>query len=251
MKLTKKFGSIFFLSTLCMGTAYAGWENDGESKAYKYVSEGKTIATYLDIPQKPQPTNQTCGATNIVSIIAWETKRAGDTINYSIKSLYKYINTNGSDGLQIPELKAGLKKISDYTESRSNLDLDIDSIFEEPAPSIKLGVNWIFTSLKNNHKPSIIYGNIKGGLAGYHYYLAKGAVKIGDNTRALWLNDSVYNSPAYSSTSSTRKNAINPNQLLSENELETYWKKTGAGTGRNWAFGTYGMLSYGGSSHYK
>ena len=224
--------SLASLATGYTSISLAGWEYGNNSGEYKYGNS--VIAKYLYISHKPQPNNYTCGATNLSSLIAWETLSQEDkSINYSIMSVYNYVNTNGNDGIQTDELKAGALALKDYTNQAYGMNLSMGTT-EVKSDTIEFGIDWFFDQvLVGMHSPAILYGNTKDGYAGYHYYMVTGAIRCpsnicGSEYNGMLLNDSVYNSPAYPADSDKRKNALSPGNWVSQSELETYWKKTGS-----------------------
>ena len=87
--------------------------------------------------------------------------------------------------------------------------------------------------MKVNFSPVIIYGNVKYAPAGGHYLLATGMIYCpqgicADEVVGLLINDSAYNSPAYSPSHPVRQFAITPLKYLNQDELEVYWKPTGS-----------------------
>ena len=84
--MLKKFlFSLGLFFTLFIATsANAGWKaNSDFSAVYDYKIKGKVAARYLGIPQYPQPTNYTCGATTMSMLMLWETHKKGRVIRFS------------------------------------------------------------------------------------------------------------------------------------------------------------------------
>jgi hypothetical protein len=160
--------------------------------------------------------------------------------------LYDIGNTDGVSGLSTPELKALIVATGIYGGK-----------FEEAGSSdIDSAIKDYFWS----YSPLIIYGNTYFGSAGGHYYVATGAIYCDDTLRdnnkcsyrGLYLNDSVFNSPAYplpprpvftgniykflgqlvkwildvDSTDPGRAPA--PSRFITADDLSSYWKPTGS-----------------------
>jgi hypothetical protein len=134
--------------------------------------------------------------------------------------------------LTTDELKAGQKKLIDSINKSENLGLSV-SMAEGKDSSIKNAVSTLAITMERNFSPAIIYGNVKYAPAGGHYLLATGMVYCPKGTCSsdvvgLFINDSAYGSPAYSSSHPVRKLAISPRKYLAQDELELYWKPTGS-----------------------
>ena len=138
-----------------------------------------------------------------------------------------------NSGLTTNELKAGQRDIVNQLNERTRLGLNV-VMREGKGSSIKDAVFSISRAMTHNLSPAIIYGNVKGGSPGGHYYLATGTVYCPEGTCnedlnfGLFINDSVYGSPAFSATSPLGKRAIRPRQLLWEQDLQFYWQPTGS-----------------------
>ena len=235
--LKKSLLSILVLSAVSVSSAHAGWEN------YPYLSgtqdyniKGKLVARWFGIPQYAQPTNYTCGSTTTSMQMMWETHKKGSALKYDPAGIHGYINTTGgaTSGLTTEELKAGQKKLVDYINRSKKLRLNV-SMTEGKSDTIKNAISTLATTMGRNFSPAVIYGNtnITGSSAGGHYYLATGMIYCPKGTCSsdvvgLFLNDSIYNSPAYSAGSIVRKQAISPRKYMSQNELKAYWKPTGS-----------------------
>lgn len=222
--------NIIFIS-FC-SSLYSGW--DANNEVYTKEYKGKIIQKVLNIPHKSQPNTYTCGATNLQSIVRWKTLYNGDNkVVYDIDSIYQYVNTNDSDGIQIPELKSGYTNLIDYTNNIYGMKIS-NHTTEIQGKTIADAIYGFYNiNLLNKNSPAILYGNTKDGLPGYHYYMAIGGINCdkaicGLELKGLYLNDSVYDSPGWTADSSKRKNALTPWQFVNEKELETYWKKTGS-----------------------
>ncbi len=90
--------------------------------------------------------------------------------------------------------------------------------------------------MRINNSPAILYGNVKYGPAGGHYYIVTGVFDCDNynkgfckkkNYKGFYLNDSVYGSQAYSAYNPVKQNAIPTRKYISEEELSSYWKPTG------------------------
>ena len=227
--------SIIAISALSMSAAQAGWERYPYlSGTYDQKIKGKLVARWFGIPQYGQPTNYTCGATTTSMQMVWETHKKGKALKYSPTGIHNYINTTGgsTSGLTTAELKAGQKKLVDYINRSQRLGLNV-SMTERKDSSIKNAISTLATTMGRNFSPAIIYGNVKYASAGGHYLLATGMIYCPEGTCSsdvigLFINDSAYNSPAYSSSHPVRRLAISPRKYLSQNELESYWKPTGS-----------------------
>ncbi len=146
-------------------------------------------------------------------------------------SVHNYINTEGGkeSGLTTPEFKNGQSKIRRYLNRYwSGFNFNIYEMIEIKEDKIVYAINTIKRQMFKNYSTAIIYGNTDTAVsgAGGHYYLVTGAyygAKLG-----LYINDSVYNSPAYPKGSILANQAISPRQYLSAKELEKYWKPTGS-----------------------
>jgi hypothetical protein len=106
---------------------------------------------------------------------------------------------------------------------------------ERKDKTIKNAISTLATTMGKNFSPAIIYGNVNitGSSAGGHYYLATGMIYCPKGTCSrdvvgLFINDSVYNSKAYSAGGIVRRQAISPRRYMSQNELASYWKPTGS-----------------------
>ncbi len=120
----------------------------------------------------------------------------------------------------------------DFINRSEKLGLSV-SMVERKDSSIKNAVSTLATTMGRNFSPAILYGNVRYASAGGHYLLATGVVyclkgTCSNDVVGLFINDSAYNSPAYSSSHPVRKLAISPRKYLSQSELEAYWKPTGS-----------------------
>lgn len=238
--MLKKF--LFFLGlffTLFIATsANAGWErNSYLSGVYDYKIGKYFWARYLAIPQYPQPTNYTCGATTISMLMLWETYKKGRPLKFSPLSIHNYVNSKDpkgkTSGLNTTELKAGIKKLHGYVNDRKGVPVNM-VMTEHKQSTLKYSISKMMQAVRQNFSPAIIYGNVNGSpRLGGHYYLVTGMVYCpkGYCTKdvfGLFINDSVYNSKVWNDDSIIRKVAIRPRQLILEIDLKDYWKPTGS-----------------------
>ena len=238
--MLKKF--LFFLGlffTLFIATsANAGWKaNSDFSAVYDYKIKGKVAARYLGIPQYPQPTNYTCGATTMSMLMLWETHKKGRALKFSPLALHNYVNAKDpkgeTSGLTTTELKSGINKLTKYVKDKYKLPLNM-IMSEYKNKTIKDGISRMMSYMRKNFSPAIIYGNVNGSpRLGGHYYLVTGMVYCPKgyctkNVFGLFINDSVYNSKVWNDDSIIRKVAIRPRQLILEIDLKDYWKPTGS-----------------------
>ncbi len=120
----------------------------------------------------------------------------------------------------------------DYINRTKQLGLNM-RMAEMKDGSIRNAVATLHGSMGNNVSPAIIYGNILNGNPGMHYFLVTGTYYCPSNICqkeriGLFINDSVYDSPAYGSSDSIRKNAITPRRYISEVKLGQYWQPVGS-----------------------
>ena len=250
--MLKKF--LFFLGlffTLFIATsANAGWErNSYLSGVYDYKIGKYFWARYLAIPQYPQPTNYTCGATTISMLMLWETYKKGRPLKFSPLSIHNYVNSKDpkgkTSGLNTTELKAGIKKLYGYVNDRKGVPVNM-VMTEHKQSTLKYSISKMMQAVRQNFSPAIIYGNVNipssrkgyqytlGARPGGHYYLVTGMVfcpkvkaACSKNVFGLFINDSVYNSRAWNSNSTIRKVAVTPRKLILEIDLKNYWLPTG------------------------
>lgn len=250
--MLKKF--LFFLGlffTLFIATsANAGWKaNSDFSGVYDYKIKGKVAARYLGIPQYPQPTNYTCGATTMSMLMLWETHKKGRGLKFSPLALHNYVNSKDpkgeTSGLTTTELKSGINKLTKYVKDKYKLPLNM-IMSEYKNKTIKDGISRIMSYMRRNFSPAIIYGNANiptvrkgnqiapGARPGSHYllvtgmiYCPKGKAACSKNIFGLFINDSVYNSQAWNSNSTMRRVAVTPRKLILEIDLKNYWLPTG------------------------
>jgi hypothetical protein len=164
------------------------------STAYKEIPgySDYHVGFRLNVPHYSQPTSNTCGATVLSMINSFEKLMYSGTLppQPDILELYNTGNTDGASGLSTPELKALIVALGIY-----------DGKFEE------VGSSDIDTAIKDSfwsYSPLVIYGNTYFGSAGGHYYATTGAIYCDDTLknynqcsyRGLYLNDSVFDSPA-------------------------------------------------------
>ena len=224
-------------SALFASTANAGWEKYPHlSGVYDQKVRGNIVARWLGVIQYGQPTNYTCGATTTAMQMMWETHKKGKALKYDPLGIHRYINTVGGEksGLTTAELKAGQAKMISYINRTKHLGLKT-SMREGKRKTIKGGVSSIANLMTWNFSPAILYGNVKipGAGAGGHYYLATGFLNCPKGTCTkdyigLFVNDSVYNSPAYSNSNPVKWQAVTPRKYINYQELEARWKPTGS-----------------------
>lgn len=248
--MLKKF--LFFLGlffTLFIATsANAGWKaNSNLSGVYDYKVRDEVVARYLGIPQYPQPTTYTCGATTISMFMLWESHKKGRGIKFSPMSIHNYVNSKDpkgkTSGLTTTELKAGIKKVAGYIKDKGKLQFNIEW-YEGKHLTYQRGIESIAYNMKKNFSPAIIYGKVNipssrngyqispGASAGGHYYLATGVVQCPKHLckggqYGLFINDSVYESEAWGKGSIIRKAAVSPRKLILKIDLKHYWPPTG------------------------
>lgn len=218
-------------------SASAGWERHPYlSHAYNYKHNGALLASWLGIPQFAQPTNYTCGSSTTSMQMVWETHKKGRAIRYDILSIHDYINSSGGpeSGLNTVELKQGQAKVIEYINKTEKLGLNV-TMNEAKMNSIKDAISDLNFRIGQNLSPAIMFGNvdIRGASPGGHYYLVTGVIYCPEGTcnrdvMGLYINDSVYNSPAYNGGSLIRKQAISPRDYVTAEELESYWEPTGS-----------------------
>ncbi|MCU7904424.1 MAG: hypothetical protein KZQ76_00980 [Candidatus Thiodiazotropha sp. (ex Epidulcina cf. delphinae)] len=222
-------------AVIAMNPVHATW------KKYPYLSStydqkvnGKLVGLWFGVNQYAQPTNYTCGATTMSMQMMWETHKKGRALKYDPLGIHNYINTTGgaTSGLTTDELKAGQTKMVDYINRTKRLGINV-AMTEGKEGSIKSAISTLATTMSVNFSPAILYGNVKYASAGRHYFLATGMVYCPKDTCSrdvigLFINDSAYNSPAYSASHPVRRLAVSPRKYLSQNELESYWKPTGS-----------------------
>ena len=214
------------------------------SSAYQEIRgyEDYLVGFRLNVPHYGQPTNNTCGATVLSMLSSYERLKSSGSFppQPDIVELYDTLNTDNVSGLNANELKAGVVALGLFGgKSREVGSESIDEVVKDA---------YLSTS------PLIIYGNSYFGSAGGHYYAATGAIYCDDilkqngkcSFRGLYINDSVFNSPAYpvpelhytgivslvrhliAMQSSVGAHALNPSQFHTIDELEDYWEKTGS-----------------------
>ena len=206
------------------------------------------IGYRLNVPHYSQPTSDTCGATARSMINSFYTLKTTESLpnHPNILALYNAANTDGQAGLVTTELKSAI----------TNMKL-VQGWYEEYAfPSDKDAVWSIFAS----GNPFVVYGNTRSGSAGGHYYVTTGALYCSDrdvssglcNYRGLYLNDSVYGSPAYTPPPKPQRASYSsfisylvaltqyqsqmlfgtygliPSKFMTLTEVESYWEKTGS-----------------------
>jgi len=224
-----------FFSVFLVSNIHADWEPYPYlSSTYDQKINGQLVARWFGVPQYGQPTNYTCGATTTSMQLVWETHKKGNALKYDPLGIHNYINTTGgsTSGLTTDELKAGQKKLVDYINNTTNLGIRV-TMTERKDSSIKNAISTLATTMAVNFSPAILYGNVKYAPAGGHYLLATGMIFCPQGTCSsevvgLFINDSAYNSPAYSASHPVRQFALSTRKYLSQNELESYWKPTGS-----------------------
>jgi hypothetical protein len=248
--MLKKFlFSLGLFFTLFIATsANAGWKaNSDFSAVYDYKIKGKVAARYLGIPQYPQPTNYTCGATTMSMLMLWETHKKGRGIKFGPLAIHNYVNAKDpkgeTSGLTTTELKSGINKLIKYVKDKYKLPLNM-IMSEYKNKTIKDGISRMMSYMRKNFSPAIIYGNVNilpsrkgyqivpGAMPGGHYYLVTGMVYCpkGYCTKdvfGLFINDSVYNSNAWDKKSTIRKVAVTPRKLILAIDLKNYWLPVG------------------------
>ena len=183
----------------------------------------------LLVPHMSQPNSYTCGATVLNMLINWENKRQkGSFLTNDTMAIYNYLNTDGSSGLATPELKRGLDEIPsffglgiNYSEVKSN--------------TIQGAIDYYLSNSLDRGVPIILYGNtnITGSSSGGHYYLGIGAASSTKGypfvtVSGLYINDSVYGSPAYPPGTLVGDQAISSQAFVTVYDLENYWRPTGS-----------------------
>jgi hypothetical protein len=200
------------------------------TSAYKGIEgyEDYYVGKRLNVPHYSQPTEVTCGATVLAMIKSFEELKDSGTLpsQPDILDIYDNGNTDGADGLSTPELKALITEYGFYK-----------SIYSDSTNFAEVGADEIETAIEDTYNyvysPTIIYGNTYWGSAGGHYYTSTGEIYCDDilvkynicSYRGLYINDSVYNSPAYPNLS---KSALVPSVFITADEMENYWKPTGS-----------------------
>jgi hypothetical protein len=228
----KKSASLGLILSALSTQASADIVRNFEGNSLVYTIDDEEFIRFLPMSPVSQPTNNTCGATNTRMLLSWITKKEGSIVVYNIESLYSFMNTNGVDGVQTNELKKGISDAVAYTNKTNNMSLDIGQT-EIASVTPADGVTDLKIALKSTENPTILYGNVKDGNPGMHYYSGVGVVDCsaticGSVIKGMFLHDSVYNSTAYTDTSMTRINALKPFTWIRDFELDTYWKKTGS-----------------------
>jgi len=224
--------SLAILSLSASMQSNADWI-DGPIEGVRDVKlNGQIVTRNLGIPHFSQTEKYTCGSTTTRMQIIWETYKAGHTYNFSSSSLYSVMNTSGSQesGLTTIEMKEGQNNIISILNNGYGLNVNVEML-ESGDEDLTESIRVYFGSMMDNLSPAIMYGNVKFGSAGGHYYLIKGAVDCpteicGKVYRGLFLNDSFYQSPAY--TNIETQYAVEAGEFLNSDELETYWKETGS-----------------------
>ncbi len=135
-----------------------------------------------------------------------------------------------------------------YVRNEDNIKINVNML-ERKNVSIKSAVKFLSVQMRRNYSPAILYGNVKYGSAGGHYYLVTGVYNCDkgickENYHGFYLNDSAYSSRAYSSFHPVRQNAISTRKYISEEDLASYWKPTGS----SWFWKRKHMFLYDSSS---
>ncbi len=198
------------------------------------TSKAENIRIVLKMQHISQPNYYTCGATVLAMQTLWETSKHYNPIQYDVESVYDYVNKYDEKvgnkikkGLTTSELKEGYEKLFKLT----NMWLHME---EDGYNSISDSLEKIKKQMLINKSPATIYGNIKNGGAGGHYYLAKGVVDCpkrvcGSRIQGAFLADSVYGAgDDVFSSESIVENAVNPYEFVDIEELKFYWKPTGS-----------------------
>ena len=243
------FMGLFMVVTIST-SAKAGWERYPHLQGVQdFKLNGKVVARYLGIPQYPQPTSFTCGATTISMLMLWESHKKGRAIKFSPMSIHNYVNSKDpkgkTSGLTTTELKAGVKKVAGYVKEKKKLPVNI-IMSEYKNKTINHGISRVWAYMIKNFSPAILYGNVNipssrkgyqivpGARPGGHYYLVTGVVNCPKLKRycskavhGLFINDSVYNSKAWDKDSTVRKVAVTPRKLILKIDLKKYWLPTG------------------------
>jgi hypothetical protein len=197
---------------------------------YSYKQNGEKICAYLAVPDYPQPTTVSCGATNIAMHIKWSSKveSLNDIVTLNsdfIKQVYNDVNSNGISGIDAGELKNGLiTKFSKYKF--------LISVNEKGADSIKEAGKLILNDVLLYKRPVIFYGNSVSeisfiryeNVSGGHYMTIPAIINWGENY-FFAVNDPIYNSPAYQDSF---LDPIKPWTWIAEEDIEEYWNKTGS-----------------------
>lgn len=224
---------VVLMSVFVINSAHAQWVAwPHRTGTFTYRINGNLIGLWYGVQQYSQPTTASCGSTTIAMQMMWETHKKGRALRYDPMQVYNYINTDGQSGISTNELKSGIAKMVGHINQSQNLGLRV-WMYERFNSDIKGAISIISNTMKANDSPVILYGNIKNGSAGGHYYLATGMINCpkgicSSDYFGLYINDSVYNSPAFPTSGVVGANAIPPRHYLNHGELETYWKKTGA-----------------------
>ena len=184
----------------------------------------------LLVPHMSQPTGNTCGATVLNMLINWEHQRQRGSFYPStdINAIYEYLNSNNVSGLQTPELKNGLNVIPSIYGLSINYQ-------EVGSSTINGAIDYYLSNSLNRGVPIIIYGNTNtpDGDPGGHYYLGVGAASSAKgfpfvSVSGMYINDSVYGSPAYPPGSQLANQSLGIQSFVSSYTMENYWKPTGS-----------------------
>jgi len=236
----KKF--IFVVIGLCVGVsnvyAVEKWVKNPSYGAWDYQIDGTVVGTYLSVLQVSQPTTYTCGATTLSMLLIWECQKKGyNNQYYNRMQIHKIMNTSGGEtsGLTTEELKKGIPIIVNYVRNVDRIRINVN-MRERKNYSIRSAINFLSNQMQRNDSPAILYGNVKYGSAGGHYYIVTGVFNCNNYNRGFcrtdyngfYLNDSVYGSRAYSAYNPVKINAISTRKYISEDELASYWKPTGS-----------------------
>lgn len=216
--------------------------------------DGSTVGVMSEIPHYSQPNDYTCGAANLAMAKAWtyfvETGRM--PAKPDIMAIYNQADKDGAKGLTTNELKEAIRPIVGLSHREYGWDT-IDQALDQYVFSDHLVRSF-------QSAPGIVYGNVRGGSAGGHYYSMAGAIYCdhagcNNDYNGAYFFDSVFGSPAYVSKEPKRAdypgaihgfilwvveytmwsagigpgvNSIGPGIFLTSAALEDYWKPTGA-----------------------
>ena len=224
-----------FAGTLTMKdySAHTDWVNN----------KGQLIIVQLKYDQYSQPTDYTCGPTNIAAYVDYEMKKFGIPLDYTkgIMDMYNYTDTNRDKSVTPDELKLYLSNLiatnNYYYKDKLKGKKIPQNLYEVKYEKTDDALNDIHNKFFTRKASTFLYGNTyrasQANLAGSHYYTLRGSVQCniqdcGYNFKGIYIHDSVYQSKSFPDRTKY-PDVIPPYTAVSGNDLANYfWLKTGA-----------------------
>ena len=222
--------SNIFAGTLTMKdySAHTDWLNN----------KGKLIIVQLKYDQYSQPTEYTCGPTNIAAYMDYELKKAGVNLDYTkgIMDMNSYTDTNKDKSVTPDELKSYLSNLIATNNYYYKKKIP-QKMYELKYETTDIALSDIHNRLSTRKASTFLYGNTfraaQANIAGSHYYTLRGSVQCnvqdcGYNFNGIYIHDSVYNSKSFPDRKKY-PDVIPPQTAVGSGDLaNNFWLKTGA-----------------------